>query len=391
MRVGVVSGSVSRQAGGLFHSVRRLSQSVHDAGWDVSVFTLEDSDTAADISHWLPLVPQVAKVVGPQRLGYSPGLAKMLRAFPPKDALVHEHGIWQYPSYEVLRWNRQTKQPTVISPRGMLDSWAVRNSALRKKVVGILYEYANLRAAHCIHALAESGYEGIRKFGLKNPIAIIPNGIDVPTEEDLVTPPPPDLPSDWNGARILLFLARVHPKKGLLPLVEGWSRVGKARQDWKLVIAGPDEGGHATEVVDRIKTLGIEHDVALVGPQYGGEKKAWLNHADAFVLPSFSEGFPMAVLEAMAHKLPVLMTRECNFPEAFSAAVAHEIRPEPISIAESLEEFLCRSVADLENVGEKARQLACAEYSWPSIAKEMIQVYDWLLGGGSPPSTVRTD
>jgi poly(glycerol-phosphate) alpha-glucosyltransferase len=389
--VGVVSGCVSRQAGGLFHSVRRLSQSIRDAGWDVSVFSLEDGDTAADISAWLPIVPQVAKVIGPHRLGYSPGFAKLLRAFSPKDALVHEHGIWQYPSYEVLRWNRRTQQPTVISPRGMLDPWAVQNSGLRKKLVGILYEYANLRAAHCIHALAVSGYEGIRKFGLKNPVAIIPNGIDVPTEDDLVTPPPPDLPSDWNGARIMLFLGRVHPKKGLLPLIEGWSRVGKVRQDWKLVIAGPDEGGHEAEVEDRVKKLGVERDVRFVGPQYGASKKQWLNYADAFVLPSFSEGFPMAVLEAMAHKLPVLMTRECNFPEAFSAEVAYEARPEPTSIGELLEEILPLSDVELTEIGRRARSFACGHYAWPIIANEMIAVYDWLLGGGSPPTMVRTD
>jgi poly(glycerol-phosphate) alpha-glucosyltransferase len=363
---------------------------VRDAGWDVTVFSLEDSDSTADLPAWLPLVPKLARVVGPHRLGYSPGLAAQLRAFRPENALVHQHGIWQFPSLEVLRWRRRTKQPTVISPRGMLDPWAVRNSRLRKRIVGSLYEYANLRESHCIHALAESGHDGIRKFGLKNPIAIIPNGIDVPTEQDLSTPLPEDLPPDWNGARLMLFLGRVHPKKGLLPLVEGWSRVGRKRQDWKLVIAGPDEGGHQADVVELARRLGIENDVAFVGPQYGQAKKNWLNHADAFVLPSFSEGFPMAVLEAMAHRLPVLMTRECNFPEAFHARVAYEARPEAASIAQSLEEILPLAQGDLAEMGQRARQFACEHYAWPIIAKEMVEVYRWLLGGGTPPATVRT-
>ena len=99
----------------------------------------------------------------------------------------------------------------------------------------------------------------------------------------------------------------------------------------------------------------------------------------------------MAVLEAMAHKLPVLMTRECHFPEAFLAEVAYEARPEPTSIAQSLEEILPLSDADLAEMGRRARFFACGLYAWPIIAKEMIEVYDWLLGGGSPPSTVRTD
>jgi poly(glycerol-phosphate) alpha-glucosyltransferase len=373
----------------LFHSVRRLSQSILDAGWDVSIFSLEDDDTAADIGAWLPLVPQLARVVGPHRLGYSPGLERMLRTFGGEDALIHQHGIWQFPSASVRRWARRTGQPTIISPRGMLDPWALRNSALRKRVVGILYEYGNLRSTRCIHALADSEYDGIRLFGSKNPVAVIPNGIDVPNEEELTTPVPKDFPLEWKDARVLLFLGRVHPKKGLLPLLDGWSRLGRVKQDWKLAIAGPDEVGHQAEVAARIGSLGLEHEVAVVGPQYGPGKKEWLNRADAFVLPSFSEGFPMAVLEAMAHRLPVLMTRECHFPEAFEHQVAFEARPEAVSLAAAMEELLARRASDLKETGGRARAFTAERYAWPIIAKEMIEVYHWLLGGGTPPATVR--
>jgi glycosyltransferase involved in cell wall biosynthesis len=391
VRLGVVTSCVSRRAGGLFHSVRRLSQTTRDLGEDVSVFSLADDDTPADIGAWLPIVPELAHVVGPHRLGYSPGLSKLIRSFASENALLHQHGIWQFPSADVLRWRRHSGQPTVISPRGMLDPWAVKNSALRKKIVGFLYEYANLRAASCIHALAESEYVGIRQFGLRGPVAVIPNGIDIPSEVELETPLPSDFPSAWHGSRVLLFLGRVHPKKGLVPLLEGWAKLGSIKQDWKLAIAGPDEVGHHAEIALRIDALGLRHEATLVGPQYGIGKKQWLNRADAFVLPSFSEGFPMAVLEAMAHRLPVLMTRECHFPEAFDAGVAYEAKPQADSLAEQLEQLFARSSTDLNEVGVRARQFTAERYSWPIIAREMIDVYRWLLDGGAPPSTVRLD
>lgn len=389
MQVGMVTGLISRAGAGVFHAVRRLSQCLQQAGPRVSVFGFLDERFEEDKSLWLPLEPTASPVVGPIRLGWSPSMGREIAHFGPSQSLLHQHGLWQYPSLAVLRWGNRTHQPTMISPHGMLDPWAVRNSAWRKRIVGWAYEYRNLRSARCLHALAESEYTSIRAFGLRNPIAIVPNGVDIPSEEELTSSTPRELPAEWEGNRVLLFLSRIHPKKGIMPLVEAWSRLGKEKEGWRLAIIGPEEVGHRAEVEAAIASKNIEKEVVVFGPQYGVEKRAWLCRANAFVLPSFSEGFPIAVLEAMAFRLPVLMTDQCNFPEAFAAGMAFQTRPEADSLRKGLAEILSMSTRDAEELGSRVREFVSANYAWPTIALQMLEVYEWLLGGGSPPDRVR--
>lgn len=390
MKLGVVTSSISRQAGGLFHSVRRLAQSTAEAGIPVQVFGVRDEFAEEDLPAWKPLEPIVTEVQGPSRLAWSPGLAKQLAGISGPETLLHLHGIWQYASLACLRWRQRTKQPVVISPRGMLDPWALNNSPWRKRLVGICYEYRNLRGANCLHALADSEYQSMRAFGLKNPIVVSPNGVDIPSEEDLARPYALTLPTGWSDRRLLLFLSRVHPKKGLMPLLDAWARSSAVRKNWRLAIAGPDEVGHQAEVDRMIGELGLTQEVACVGPQYGEEKKAWLRRADAFILPSFSEGFPMAVLEAMAYRLPVVMTDECNFPEAFQHQVALRTQPEASSLLAALDSLAEMSASDIADLGQRARQFVQESYSWQTIAGQLIETYQWLLGGGAPPAVVRT-
>ena len=390
IRVGMVTGLISRAGAGVFHAVRRLSQCIQEVGPEVTVFGFRDDRIDEDLPLWQPIKPVVSPVVGPLRLGWSPAMGRELASFDPSHALLHQHGLWQYPSLAVLRWGRKTHQPTVISPHGMLDPWAVRNSAWRKRIVGWAYEYQNLRSAKCLHALADSEYQSMRAFGLRNPVAIIPNGVDIPHESELTSDPPASIPSDWQGQRLLLFLSRIHPKKGIMPLLEAWSRLGKQKQNWRLAIIGPDEVGHRAEVEGCIQSKNLGREVAVFGPQYGAEKRAWLCRADAFVLPSFSEGFPIAVLEAMAYRLPVLMTDECNFPEAFEAGMALRARPESESLQAGLVELLSMSPDEARVLGSRVREFVRANYAWPTIALRMAEVYQWLLGGGSAPVSVRT-
>jgi len=391
INIGMVSGSISRAGAGVFHAVRRLSQCLHDAGPKVTVFGFRDARYEEDKSLWQPLEPVASPVIGPLRLGWSPSMGREVAHFGPDRSLLHQHGLWQYPSLAVLRWGRRTHQPTLISPHGMLDPWAIRNSAWRKRIVGWAYEYQNLKSAGCLHALAESEYSSIRAFGMRNPIAIVPNGVDIPADVELSSTDPKEFPAEWEQKRVLLFLSRIHPKKGIMPLVEAWSRLGSEKKDWRLAIIGPPEVGHEEEVAAAIESRGLKKEVSIFGPQYGAEKRAWLCRANAFVLPSFSEGFPIAVLEAMAFRLPVLMTDECNFPEAFAAGMAVQARPEAESLRKGLVEILSMSMQEAEALGSRVRSFVASNYAWPTIAQQMLEVYRWLLGGGSPPAFVRSN
>ena len=211
--------SISRKAGGLQQSVRRLHQSLNELpGVKVSVAALLDEYSVQDVPEWLPLPVSLSRVVGPRAFGFSPGfLPKLLQA----DAdILHAHGIWQYPSLAVNRWHKRTGRPYLISPHGMLDPWAVRNSAWKKRIALAFYERRHLEGASCIRALCESEAQAIRQFGLRNPICIIPNAIDIPEKQNsnLKIQNSPWKGSFETGRKVLLYLGRIHPKKGLVKI-----------------------------------------------------------------------------------------------------------------------------------------------------------------------------
>lgn len=364
MRIVMIAGSVSRQAGGLFWSVRRLSQALQRAGAEVHVLGLRDEYSDEDIVDWAPLAPQVFDTLGPQKLGFQIGMRAAIEALKPD--VVHLHGIWQGLSMVVSGLARDG-YPTIISPRGMLDPWALANSRLKKRLAWVAWEKENLRRASCVHALNASEADAIRQVLPSAPIATIPNGIDIP--KGLTRRKPI---ADHNEPR-LLFMGRIHPKKGLMAFLDQWAEVRpRLSKPWRLRIAGPDEVGHLADLQARVRELSLEESVHFIGPVYGEQKERELEKAAAFVLPSLSEGLPMAVLEAWAHGLPTFITRECNLPEAFAEGAAIELTDDAQRLYRDLEE------ADLDSIGARACALAEDGFRWASIASRHQDVYSWM-------------
>jgi poly(glycerol-phosphate) alpha-glucosyltransferase len=297
--------------------------------------------------------------------------------------LVHNHGIWQYRSAIVRSWSRRTGRPYVVSPHGMLDPWAVNHSRWKKRLSLAWYEGRHLRDAPCLHALNRSEYESIRKFGLKNPVAIIPNGAVLP--EAAAAPPTGD-------RRTLLYLGRIHPKKGLKELLQAWAKFAAGEgADWQLAIAGWDDGGYEQNLRDEAARLGIDSSVAFLGPKFGAEKARIFSEASAFILPSFSEGLPMVVLEAWAYRLPVVMTEFCNLPEGFAAGAALEVEPRPDSLLAGLNRLARLSDEERRQIGERGLDLVKEKFTWSAVADRMESLYRWLIAGAPRPDFVVTD
>ncbi len=392
LKVGVLTDSISRQAGGLFGSVRSLSRGVQRAGFEVGVFTGRDAYTERDRLQWADLNVTVLAKRGPASFGYIPDLLTMLKGADLD--VLHTQGLWMYSSLATVQWAASTGKPYLISPRGMLDTWAINNSAWKKRLAGWLYENAHLRGAACLHALCESEAQAIRGYGLWNPICVIPNGVELQSADS--TPAEPvwarGLPA---GAKILLFLGRLHPKKGIKNLLQAWTTVkqqgGPDFNTWSLVISGWDQGGHEGELKALATTLGIAEQVRFVGPQFEAEKAASLARADAFVLPSFSEGLPMAVLEAWSYRLPVVMTPQCNLPEGFAVGAALSIDTEAASIAQGLRALFAMTSDERQEMGERGRQSVEKRFTWPTVAASMCGVYEWLVGAADRPDCVLID
>jgi len=385
MKLAMLTPSISRRAGGLRDCVLNLARSLeqkHDVR--VDVLSVEDEFAAADRPLWDPLSVHLAR---PKlaTFRYAPELSQSLSAADPD--LVHTHGLWTYLSIATLRWSERGMKPYVVSPHGMLDPWALRNSQWKKRIASFLFERRHLKGAACLHAINRPEAVAMRSFGLKNPICVIPNGVEIPDSTTKLQPP------EWGNEfesdrKVLLYLGRLHPKKGLPTLLRSWREAISKNGDWILVIAGWDQAGHRSELEQLVAQLGISDSVKFVGPLFGAQRDAAYQSANAFVLPSLSEGQPLAVLEAWSHALPVIMTRECNLGEGFEMGAAVRMEPTIASGTDALETLFSLGDAALREMGMCGKRLVASSFSWPRIAAEMFSVYQWVMGAGATPSSL---
>ena len=380
MRVGLLTAHASRRAAGVWVGVARLGRALAESGLDVEIFAIADP-SGADRAGWDGPPLSLHDAFGAAAFGYAPRLARSLQARRP--SLLHANGLWMYPSLASLRWSRRVPSPYLIAPHGMLDPWALGRAIWKKRLVGWWFENAHLAGAACLHALTQAEARAIRAYGLANPICVVPNGVDLPEQTTPARAP-------GKEGRILLFLGRLHPKKGLKSLLWAWQDVQReaAAPDWLLVIAGWDQDGHRRQLERMAEELGIDRSVRFIGPRFDADKAASFAGADAFVLPSLSEGLPVAVLEAWSYGLPVLMTEACNLPEGFAAGAALPIGTGPAGIAPGLRRLFALSDAERRAMGARGRALVRQRFTWRQVAGQMTAVYQWVLGGGPPPSCV---
>ena len=382
MNVSFLSASVSRSAGGIYESERSLALALHQSTQaDVEVFGLEDEHTQQDLPEWSPLSPNTFEVWGPSAFGYAPGLIRAL--VESNTDVLHQHVLWMYPSVAALRWARKTGKPHIVTIHGMLDTWARRNAGWKKRLAGWLYEYMNLDAAACLQVNTASEREAVRDFGIDTPVCVVPNGVNVPSSEPASAPPWSERIPEENN--VLLFLGRLHPKKGVMELLRGWDQVQP--EGWSLAVVGWADGDYEKELEGYLHSAGVDN-AHLLGPMFGEEKEAALHHADAFILPSYSEGLPMAVLEAWSYQLPVLMTPACNLEEGFKQGAALKILPEVVSIADGLDHLFSLSHGDRKTIGWRGRRLIEGRFTWPRIAEQMYDVYRWVYGRGDMPDVI---
>ncbi|MGK9237075.1 glycosyltransferase [Inquilinus limosus] len=386
IKIAMLTASASLSDGGPPAALRALCQAMHcSPAISVEVFALE-RDADSDRVGWGDVPVHLLPVQGPRSFGYSRSLQAALRDSGAD--LLHVHGLWMYTSVAARQWAAQTMKPYVISPRGMLDPWALANHGWKKRIAMRAYEDAHLRRASCLHALCESEAQSIRTLGLTAPICRIPNGAALPDAE----PPQPDwrarLPAD---ARILLYLGRLTPKKGPPPLIRAWANArpaAPASPPWHLVFVGSGPETYCAELKSLAANLGVGETVHFIGPLYGPDKAAAFASADAFVLPSFSEGMPNAALEAWAHGLPSLLTPQCNLPEGFAHGAALAIEPNELAIADGIRRLMGMTDDERRAMGGRGRALVANRFAWPVVAAELEAVYRWLLGLQPRPETV---
>ncbi len=295
---------------------------------------------------------------------------------------VHIHGLWEQSTMVASRTARSLGKPYLLSAHGMLEPWAIANKRLKKYVYGLIVEHATVARASALHALTRAEAAHYLNFGARSPIAIIPNAVEVPKRKD----PSQFLASfpELRDTRIILFLSRLHPKKGLDLLVRAWENLHKDHPDARLVIAGPDFEGTRAKLEDFIASHGLEGSIVFTGMLNEPMKWSALCAAECFVLPSYSEGLSVSALEAMGAGLPVIVTTPCNMPEVQQFETGWEIQPEVGCLTVALEEFLQNSSFENLQIGCRGADLVATRYSYATITRQLGDVYEWLQGGPTP-------
>ena len=299
-------------------------------------------------------------------------------------SLLHSNGLWlpvnHLASVAALRYGI----PLIIQPHGMLEPWALNHKAWKKRIAMSLFQKHDLNAAKALVATSSVEYENIRKLGFRQPVAVIPNGVQIDLPVGLSIKPL----GITNGIRTALFLSRVHPVKGLLNLVQAWRQL--APKQWRLCIAGPNEGGHLEEVMALVRQLGLGESVEYVGEVDGEQKSALYRNADLFVLPTFTENFGVVVAEALAHGVPVITTRGAPWGDLETYRCGWWVDIGVVPLVQALRAAMALSDDERRAMGTRGREYI-QRYNWDTIAQQTIEVYRWVLGKGSKPDCVWTD
>jgi glycosyltransferase involved in cell wall biosynthesis len=316
-----------------------------------------------------------------QSIRKSSGLSSALANAAAGANIVHDHGLWLMPNLAAGRAASRAKKPLIVSPRGMLSPAALRFSRWRKRAIWFLGQEGMINDAACLHATSTLEHQELRELGLKNPIAVIPNGVGLPE---------PTLAPEQPETRIVLSLGRVHPKKGLDRLLQAWASVELNFPHWQLRIIGPAERKHDLELRRMMAELGIRR-ASIEGALYGEAKLAAYRGADVFVLPSLSENFGLTAAEALAASVPVIATRGTPWGGLVTEACGWWVDQGVEPLAAALKSAMGTPRAALKEMGARGRAWIENEFSWNRVACEMSNIYLWLARGGDVPSSVRFD
>ncbi len=295
--------------------------------------------------------------------GLSPGLA--LNLARDRHSVCHLHGVWHPISASTLIPRLALRIPTVISPHGMLEEWILNRGQAKKRIAKLFYEKYSWHQANAFHALTEKEVDDIRRVVTRpKSIFLIPNWVE-DTEASAKT---------VSGAKNFLFIGRFHEKKGLAQLCEAWHSFVGQHPDCSLTVVGWGDEFHFGEC--------WKHEsIRISGPVFDQEEKNRLyRDADITILPSFSEGLPMVVLESWAQGTPVIMTNECNLRIGFDHDCAIEVTPEAKSIMDGLLDATSLSSTAYTAMSEASLQLARSAFSASTVVHKLVRMYRWVRG-----------
>ena len=378
MKVAQVISSMGEESSGVQSYLWGICNALEDAGVETTLYTCGVA-REMDRRFGLKTYPRLAFPMG--SLARSPELKKALCDEVKNYDVIQSNGLWQLPNVYPAVAVRKSSVKLVTMPHGTLSKWALARSSWKKRLFGWLGQTTALARTNMFIATSPKEATEIRECGYRQPIAIIPIGMDIfsiRSEKNANT-------YGQNRVRKVGFLGRIHKVKGIENLVRAWKQVGQDSV-WELVIAGPD-GGARKELESMILNDGIRY-VHFVGELHGEGKYDFLRDLDVCVLPSYTENFGITVAEALACGTPVIASKGTPWEGLVKEKCGWwiNIGVEPLGIA--LKEAMKLSDDERIEMGRRGRNWIERDFSWSSVANKMISAYSWLLHGGNRPNHV---
>jgi glycosyltransferase involved in cell wall biosynthesis len=377
--------------GGPIKALAELCSELARLGQSVTVFTTNvdgPHDLAVPIKKPIQMDGfdvQYFPIQKPRSYSFSWPIVEALSKNVPDYNIIHIHSIFNWPITPTAFYCRKYGIPYIVSPRGMLSPVPLTKGAWKKKAYCMLVERRNLNGAAAIHFTSEEERTEAAPFGLKIPSFVVPNGINQKEFADL--PPPGDFRKNYPevaGKKLLLFLGRISWKKGLDLLVRAYGALARARDDLHLIFVGPDDEGYRKKVENWLAMERVQERVTFTGMLTGEDKLAAFVDADVFCLPSYQENFGMAVIEAMACGLPVVISDRVNIWRDIKAAGAGMVTAcNAGEIARAITSVLSNEES-AEKMGAQGKNLVREMYSSEIVAEAMLEIYERVLAGFPP-------
>jgi len=378
--------------GGPAKSVPYLCKNLNDLDVDTEMLSIEyhENEVNSVVSNY-DLKWKSFKYNFIKKIRYSLSLKRYLeKEFQNNnDKIIHIHNLWNYIPYVAYKQSKKHNIPLVLAIRGALYKWSLSQGSVQKRIAWKLFQKKVLQDASCLHVTEIKEMEAVRDLGITTPIAIVPNGINLDEFKNMKNKVSSKKSLDLNTEKkYILFMSRIHPKKGLEYLVHSWMKLADEYKEWDLLIVGPSyDEKYIQGLKNTINANNLKDRVTFTGMLTGEKRVDAFGASDLYVLPSHTENFGIAIAEAMVAKLPVITTHGTPWQEIKKKDAGWWVLLNQENIDKSLEEALVCSTSELKQKGLNGFELI-KNYEWKYQAKKMKKLYEYILYDTEKPDFV---
>ena len=376
LRICQIVPYIHNEASGPSYSVPSLSLAIQNWNYKITLLTL---DKGKSIPNWSLNIVKHKPNFFFDRIGWSNDANIWFNNNAKNYDIFHTNGLWMFPNVTPLKIAKKIGKKCIISPRGTLNEEALKYSKIKKFFFYNFFQKDILKKVDLIHVTSNGELNDVRKFGLNQPVAIIPNGIDIPEikyKKD-------------NKIFKLIYLGRIHPKKGIENTIKAWSSVQHLFPNWIFEIAGLGENKYEEKIKKLILNTRSK-SIKFIGPVYGEDKIKFLQTSDVLIMPSYNENFGMVVAEALSNNTPVICSMNTPWQKVIEIKCGWHIPNDKISIKKTFLKVFKMSKNNLSDKGIKGRLWMKKEYSWKQVAKKMLLSYEWLISQKNKPKWIHT-